>query len=77
MYKDILERIDKKLRIQGQAENEISSKEIEEEIKSKIEFRVTQNEKDIIKGMARLKHMTVSQFIRYVLLDIYMNSVIK
>lgn len=77
MYKEILEKIDRKLKIQGDIEADIRSKDIEEEEKTKIEFRVTQTEKDIIKSMAKLKRMTVSQFIRYVLLDIYMNNVIK
>ncbi|WP_404988444.1 DUF6290 family protein [Clostridium culturomicium] len=75
---NILERVQNKLRIQEtQQQQIIREKEIDRPVKTKIEIKVTEEEKEIIKGLARLQHMNVSEFMRYLALTKYCDEVLK
>lgn len=74
---NILNILENKLRIQELKEKEIINMNKDENNKDKIEVRVTKDEKEIIKSLARLNHMNVSEFIRYLTLNKYINEVIK
>lgn len=75
---NLKERLENKLRQQEQREQGIIKvKEIETPVKTKIEIKVTVDEKEIIKSLARLQHMNVSEFIRYLALTKYTDEVLK
>lgn len=74
---NILERVQSKLRIQETQQQIIREKEIDRPVKTKIEIKVTEEEKEIIKGLARLQHMNVSEFMRYLALTKYCDEVLK
>lgn len=77
MQESILSILENKLRFQELQEKEITQLNKDENNKDKIEVRVTKEEKEIIKSLARLKHMNVSQFVRYVILNEYVEEIIK
>lgn len=76
--KSLRERLEEQLKIQEKQQQElIRIKEIEVPIKTKIEVRITEDEKEVIKSMARLNHMNVSEFVRYLVFNRYANELIK
>ena len=77
MQESILSILENKWRFQDLQEKEITQLNKDENNKEKIEVRVTKEEKEIIKSLARLKHMNVSQFVRYVILNKYIEEIIK
>lgn len=74
--KETIERINDKIRRQELYEKDITNSVAKSE-KSKIEIRVTEVEKELIKSMARLNHMNVSEFIRYIVLNKYLSEIMK
>ena len=74
--KETIERINDKIRRQELYEKDIISSVVKSE-KTKIEIRVTEEEKELIKSMARLNHMNVSEFIRYIALNKYLSEIMK
>lgn len=75
---NLLEKIQNKLKIQEENQKQIlKSKDIEKPLKTKIEIKVTQEEKEIIQGLARLQHMNVSEFMRYLALNKYCDEILK
>lgn len=74
--KETIERINDKIRRQELYEKDITNSVAKSE-KSKIEIRVTEEEKELIKSMARLNHMNVSEFIRYIVLNKYLSEIMK
>ena len=74
--KETIERLNDKIRRQELYEKDIINSMGKSE-KSKIEIRVTEEEKELIKSMARLNHMNVSEFIRYIVLNKYLSEIMK
>lgn len=74
--KEAIERINEKIRFQELHEKDIINLATKTE-KSKIEIRVTEEEKELIKSMARLNYMNVSEFIRYIVLNKYLSEIMK
>lgn len=75
---NLLEKIQNRLRSQEEQEQQIiKSKDIDKPTRTKIEIKFTEEEKEIIKSLARLNHMNTSEFIRYVILTKYSNELLK
>lgn len=78
MINNLLNRIEEKLNNQRISEKDIVGvMDDPSETKTKIEVKVTYEEKQLIKSMAKLNHMNMSEFIRYVILTKYINNFIQ
>lgn len=72
----VKQKISNQLSIQ---QEQFRPKDIEERqaYDSRINWRVTEDEKKIIKDMAKLQHMDVSTFLRQLVFNWYINDYIK
>lgn len=72
----VKQKINNQLKIQ---QDKLKPKEIEDRqaFNERINWRVTEEEKNLIKDMAKLQHMDVSTFLRQLVFNWYINDYIK